>query len=68
MSKQPKYKTGDILKYTNPISGESGTVIIISRWDKTSDQRVAWKYKLYPNGTTEYATPEEELSIIEESK
>jgi hypothetical protein len=59
MSKQPKYKTGDILKYTNPI---------ISRWDKTSDQRVAWKYKLYPNGTTEYAAPEEELSIIEESK
>lgn len=68
MSKQPKYKIGDILKYTNPISGESGTVILISRWDKTTDQRVAWKYKSYPNGTTEYAAPEEELSIIEEFK
>jgi hypothetical protein len=64
MLKNPKYKSGDILKYTNPINGESGIVILTIRWDKPNSGRIAWKYKVYPNGSVEYAAPEEEFSII----
>lgn len=64
MSKQPKFKSGDILKYTNPIDGKTSTVILTIRWDKPKSGRIAWKYKVYPNGTEEYAAPEDEFSAI----
>ncbi len=67
MSKNPKYKSGDILKYTNSINGEYCNVILTIRWDRTPEQRVAWKYKVYPNGDVEYAAPEEEFSIIDKN-
>lgn len=68
MSKQttvnPKYKSGDILKFTNSISKNESVVILISRWDKKPHQRIAWLCKAYPDGESEFAIPEDELSYI----
>lgn len=65
--KVPKYQEGDILKFINPNSKSKSetTVILISRWDRTSVQRVAWLCKAYPDGETEFAVPESELFRIE---
>ena len=62
--KVPKYKEGDILKYTNPISKDETTVILIRRYDIKPYQNIAWWYKQYPNGIKEFGAPENEFSII----
>jgi hypothetical protein len=62
--KVPKYQEGDILKIINPNSKLETTVILISRWDRTPAQRIAWLYKAYPDGGDEFAIPESELFPI----
>lgn len=63
--KVPKYQEGDILKSVNPNNKHESTVILISRWDRTPAQRIAWLCKAYPVGETEFAIPESELFRIE---
>lgn len=63
--KVPKYQEGDILKIVNPKSKSETTVILISRWDRTPSQRIAWLYKEYPDGEAEFAIPESELFPID---
>ena len=48
--KVPKYKEGDVLKYTNPISKKESIVTITRRYDIKPFQRVAWYYKSFPDG------------------
>ncbi len=62
--KIPKYKSGDILKHIFPETKSETIVILISRWDRTASQRVAWLCKVYPDGEKEFATPESELFPI----
>ena len=61
--KLPKYKEGDILKYTNPISKNESMVTITRRYDIKPFQRVAWYYKSFPDGIEEYGAPENEFSL-----
>ncbi|MBP6126591.1 hypothetical protein [Flavobacterium sp.] len=65
--KTPKYTEGDILKSINSNSKTKSetTVILISRWDKTPSQRIAWLCKAYPDGETEFAIPESELFPVD---
>ena len=67
ITKNPKFNSDDILKYTNPITNQSFTVILTIRWDITSSQDVAWYYRSYPDGTDEFAAPETEFSVIDNS-
>lgn len=64
--KVPKFKEGDILKSINPNSKDKKEtiVILLSRWDRTSAQRIAWLCKAYPDGEIEFAIPESELFPI----
>lgn len=61
--KVPKYKEGDVLKYTNPISKKESIVTITRRYDIKPFQRVAWYYKSFPDGIEQYGAPENEFSI-----
>lgn len=63
-AKVPKYKQGDILKYTNPNSKKESTVILLRRYDIKPEHRVAWWYKSYPDGSDEFGAPEEEFSEL----
>lgn len=63
--KNPIYKSGDILRYTNPISKKESIVILVRRYDIKPQHRVAWWYKEHPNGTKELGAPEEEFSPID---
>ena len=65
--KVPKYQEGDILKSINPNSKTKSEtiVILISRWDRTSSQSIAWLCKAYPDGDIEFAIPESELFPID---
>ncbi|MGR3792030.1 hypothetical protein ACUXZJ_14375 [Flavobacterium sp. TN-1] len=65
ITKEPKYKQGDVLKYTNPISKEQDTVILLRRYDTKPQHRIAWWYTSYPNGSAELGAPEEEFSRID---
>lgn len=64
--KVTKYQEGDILKSINFNSKDKleTTVILLSRWDRTPAQRIAWLCKAYPNGEIEFAIPESELFPI----
>ena len=62
--KNPKYQQGDILNCINPINKNETVVILLSRWDRTPSQRVAWLCKKYPDGDLEFAVPESELFPI----
>lgn len=65
--KIPKYKEGDILKSINPNSKTKSetVVILISRWDRTPSQRIAWLCQTYPDREIECAIPESELFPID---
>ncbi len=63
--KVPKYKEGNILKLINPKTKSETKVILISRWDRTPSQRIAWLYKAYPNGEDEFAISESDLFPID---
>jgi hypothetical protein len=63
--KVPKYQEGDILKSINPLSKTETVVILISRWDRTTSQRIAWLCQPYPNRDIECAIPESELFPID---
>ena len=63
--KVPKYKEGDILKLVNHKTKSETTVILISRWDRTPSQRIAWLYRAYPDGEEEFAISESDLFPID---
>ena len=63
--KMPKYQEGNILKSVNSKSPTETTVILISRWDRTPSQRIAWLCQTYPNREIECAIPESELFPID---
>ncbi|MDI5886239.1 hypothetical protein [Flavobacterium yafengii] len=65
--KVPKYQEGDILKSINPNSKTKSetAVILISRWDRTPSQRIAWLCQTYPDGEAQFAIPESELFPID---
>ena len=65
--KVPKYQEGDILKSINPNSKTKSEtiVILISRWDRTPSQRLAWLCQTYPDRKIECAIPESELFPID---
>ena len=58
-------KNQPLIRITNPISRHQHIVILITRYDRTPEQRVAWWYKAYPDGIKEYAAPEDELSPLD---
>jgi len=60
MDKEVKFKVGDILYWRR----FECSVIILSRWDRTSAQRVTWMCKVYPNGEKEFPALESELEDI----
>ena len=66
--KVPIYKAGDILMYTNPLTKDKFTAILLRRYDLLERQRISWWYKSYPDGVEEFGAPEEEFSFIENIK
>ena len=63
--KVPKFKGGDVLKYTNPISKTESVVILLRRYDIKPQHRIAWWYRSYPNGLEEFGAPEEEFCKLD---
>lgn len=62
VEKIPKFKSGDIVTYTDSASGKSCLVILETRQDNNKTNDISWWAFDYPSELKKYAIPERELS------
>ena len=64
ITKVPKYKMNDILKWINPTTKDEYTVILDERHDNNRTSDISWWAYAYPEKGKRFALPERELFPI----
>jgi hypothetical protein len=63
MKKTPKFKIGDIVDWTTLFGEYQGKFIVLERYDRRPNERIAWWIKKYPpkKDSKKFGVAEDEL-------